>query len=352
MSRSHLIGTAAAIRRSGRCRAVRRHLAAADGWPHCVRGTRSGAGRCRSTIRTRTASRSIRRRRRRRQTAATIVAVPAGDDISFDEPGSTPEMIATDDQSRTQDQVLPQSDGAARHLADAEEGFDGDGLHPRLRRRRQRRRRGQAVARQDPAHRRQVRAGRAAPRSARLVRAPGTIQLDERRVSVIAMRAESFVAEGRRRHHRQRGRQGPAADGDLQSRGGVRGSRISLDHHLEDDGRRSSPMAAVRGSGWSISTCPSRSSPRSRKAQRPDHHPLDGPARRHRARAQRRSRACARSPATCCSASPITRVGLGDGRCCRARPRQRRRRPAGDGARAQLSWPGLSPARSRRSIRS
>ena len=33
-----------------------------------------------------------------------------------------------------------------------------------------------------------------------VIRAPGTIQLDERRVSVIAMRAESYVQIGRRRH--------------------------------------------------------------------------------------------------------------------------------------------------------
>ena len=31
-----------------------------------------------------------------------------------------------------QDKILPQPDGAARHLADPEEGFDGDGLHPGL----------------------------------------------------------------------------------------------------------------------------------------------------------------------------------------------------------------------------
>ncbi len=63
---------------------------------------------------------------------------------------------------RSQDQVLPQPDGAARYLADAEKGRDGDGLHPRLRRRRQRRRFGEAVAGKDPAHRRPVRGGDAA----------------------------------------------------------------------------------------------------------------------------------------------------------------------------------------------
>ena len=33
---------------------------------------------------------------------------------------------------RAEDSVLPQSDGPARHLAGAEEGLDGDGLHRRL----------------------------------------------------------------------------------------------------------------------------------------------------------------------------------------------------------------------------
>ncbi len=41
------------------------------------------------------------------------VAVPAGADISFDEPSSPPEMIATETKSRTQDQILSQPDGAA-----------------------------------------------------------------------------------------------------------------------------------------------------------------------------------------------------------------------------------------------
>ena len=61
---------------------------------------------------------------------------------------------------RQEDQVLPQPDGFAGHLADAEEGLDGDGLHPRLRGRGQRRRFGQGIAGQDPAHRRGNRGGR------------------------------------------------------------------------------------------------------------------------------------------------------------------------------------------------
>ena len=43
------------------------------------------------------------------------------------------------------------------------------------------------------------------------VRAPGTIQLDERRIAVISVRAEGFVDTRRKRHDRKRGAQGPAS---------------------------------------------------------------------------------------------------------------------------------------------
>ena len=48
------------------------------------------------------------------------------------------------------------------------------------------------------------------------IRAPGTIQLDERRVSVISMRSESWVQKVANVTTGSQGRQGPAADGDLQ----------------------------------------------------------------------------------------------------------------------------------------
>ncbi len=50
--------------------------------------------------------------------------------------------------------VLPQPHGPARHLAGAEEGLDGDGLHPRLRGRGRGRKRRDRLARQGPADRR------------------------------------------------------------------------------------------------------------------------------------------------------------------------------------------------------
>ena len=53
--------------------------------------------------------------------------VPASADISFEE-ASAPETAPR----RSKDQILPQPDGTAGYVADAEEGFDGDGLHRRL----------------------------------------------------------------------------------------------------------------------------------------------------------------------------------------------------------------------------
>ena len=58
-------------------------------------------------------------------------AVPASADLSFeDEPAAAPAPAVA---GGPQDKILPQSDGAGRYLADAEEGSDGDGLHPGLR---------------------------------------------------------------------------------------------------------------------------------------------------------------------------------------------------------------------------
>ena len=88
-------------------------------------------------------------------------AVPAGADVSFE--SETPAGGVTDGRGiRAKDQILSQPDGPSGHVADAEEGLDGDGLHPRLRRRGHRRRVRQAVARQDSANGREIRTGRAA----------------------------------------------------------------------------------------------------------------------------------------------------------------------------------------------
>ena len=57
-------------------------------------------------------------------------AVPAGADVSFD--SEAPERLTDGSGIRAKDQILPQPDGPAGHVADAEERLDGDGLHRRL----------------------------------------------------------------------------------------------------------------------------------------------------------------------------------------------------------------------------
>ena len=59
------------------------------------------------------------------------VAVRASEDVSFEEKTG---RNGCGEGRRAAHQVLSQPDGIAGHLADAEEGFDGDGLHSRLRR--------------------------------------------------------------------------------------------------------------------------------------------------------------------------------------------------------------------------
>ncbi len=134
-------------------------------------------------------------------------AVRASEDVRFDDPekgkpcpptwpGTTcPSMTWPARQGRRvgwpsrrrgpQGPLLSQPDGPARHLAGAEEGLDGDGLHPRLRRGGRGRERRDRLARQGPAHRRADRdrgpAG-GGPAGARA----RTVTLDERRVTVIA----------------------------------------------------------------------------------------------------------------------------------------------------------------------
>ena len=62
-------------------------------------------------------------------------AVHANEDISFDGEDKAEPKAAAAAPGKPKDSVLPQSDGPSRHLQDAEEGLDGDGLYRRLRRR-------------------------------------------------------------------------------------------------------------------------------------------------------------------------------------------------------------------------
>ena len=93
---------------------------------------------------------------------------------------------------RSQDQILPQPDGASGHIPDAEEGFmgmdyipvyEGDDTDD-----------GSVKMSPGKIQRTGVKSEPGAPRTIRsMIHAPGVIQLDERRISVIAMRAESYV---------------------------------------------------------------------------------------------------------------------------------------------------------------
>ncbi len=126
-----------------------------------------------------------------------FMPVRAGEDVSFDETAkAAPDMAAgtirPERLGRTANPLLPQPDGPCGHFADAEE-LDGDGLHPRLRGRAGRLDH-REFGRQAAAHRGQDRARHQACHR-RQVRVPGTVTLDERRVTVVAPRTEIFIEE-------------------------------------------------------------------------------------------------------------------------------------------------------------
>lgn len=91
------------------------------------------------------------------------------------------------------DTLLPQPDGPARHIAGAEEGLDGNGLHSCLRGRTGGHRRNRPrQCRKDAARRRQDRGGRAS-RSRPLDPGAGTVMADEARVALVTARFDGFV---------------------------------------------------------------------------------------------------------------------------------------------------------------
>ena len=124
-----------------------------------------------------------------------FAAVHASEDLSFDPAAAkAPDAAAGGSSSRT-DPLLPQSDGLAGHLAGAEE----------------RTRWGWTISLSMKARPRMVRSSKSRPASSnglvsrqslatmsaivRPVRVPGTVQLDERRISVVSTRTEAFVEE-------------------------------------------------------------------------------------------------------------------------------------------------------------
>jgi Cu(I)/Ag(I) efflux system membrane fusion protein len=118
------------------------------------------------------------------------VAVPTGGDISFDL-DSSPEPAATAQGSRKikyyrnpmglpDTSAVPKKDSMGMDYIAVYEGEDGDD--------------GSVKLTPGKIQRTGVKSEPASPRVVRtVIRAPGTIQLDERRISVISMRTESFV---------------------------------------------------------------------------------------------------------------------------------------------------------------
>jgi Cu(I)/Ag(I) efflux system membrane fusion protein len=119
-------------------------------------------------------------------------AVRAGEDVSFDEPDQSPDMVTADAKGERKIKYyrnpmglpdtspVPKKDSMGMDYIAVYEGEDSDDGAIKLSPGKIQR----SGVKSEPAELRRLRT---------LVRAPGTIQLDERRVSVVAMRAESFV---------------------------------------------------------------------------------------------------------------------------------------------------------------
>jgi membrane fusion protein, copper/silver efflux system len=116
--------------------------------------------------------------------------VPAGADASFDEPATAPAAPGPATERRIKyyrnpmglpdTSVVPKKDSMGMDYIPVYEGDDADDGPVKLSPGKIQR----TGVKSEPAARRVIRT---------MIRAPGTIQLDERRVSVIAMRSESFV---------------------------------------------------------------------------------------------------------------------------------------------------------------
>jgi Cu(I)/Ag(I) efflux system membrane fusion protein len=190
MSRNHLIGTAAAI------------LAAAGaallvGYQHPTDSLIASAARAAETpaplyYQDPDGKPFYSPTPKKTEDGRDFVAVPAGADISSDEPNSPPEMIATETRAERKIKYYrnpmglpdtspaPKKDSMGMDYIPVYEGDDTDDGSVKLSPGKIQR----TGVKSEPAELRRIRT---------LVRAPGTIQLDERRVSVVAMRTESFV---------------------------------------------------------------------------------------------------------------------------------------------------------------
>ena len=166
------------------------------------------------------------------------------------------------------------------------------------------------------------------------VRAPGSIQLDERRVAVISLRTEAhssttvenvttgtMVREGQPLMRLYSPLIATAAT-DYLALIGFKSDAKSL---------RGAKQRLLNLAASAIAYGRYRAQPRG-----PADLHLDGTARRYRARTPRRS-GHAGDAGRGALPDRGSLLGVGHGRCSRARSRRRRRGPIGDGARAQLS---------------
>ena len=154
------------------------------------------------------------------------------------------------------------------------------------------------------------------------IRAPGTIQLDERRISVISMRSESWVQKVANVTTGTRVAKGQPLDGNLQPADLLGRGRIHRHHQLEDDRRH--------GALWTRLAAAADEPRRSRRGdrrdgkerQRSDRDRMVGAARRRRSRTQ-----CYRGHARAARRRAVPGRGhvrrLGDDRRRRARSRRR-----------------------------
>ena len=125
--------------------------------------------------------------------------MPPDADISFEERGPAVEPAAAEAERKIKyyrnpmglpdTSPTPKKDAMGMDYIPVFEGDDSDDGSVKLSPRKIQR----TGVKSEPAARRVIQT---------MIRAPGTIQLDERRISVISMRSESWVAEGRQRHDR------------------------------------------------------------------------------------------------------------------------------------------------------
>ena len=112
--------------------------------------------------------------------------------------------------------------------------------------------------------------------------------------------------EGCRRHHGRARRQGPAADGNLQSGDLVGGRRIHLDPQFQGHRRRRGLRQGLAPAADESRRAGSGHRRHGEGPQRSDRDRMDVAARRHRSRTQRHRRHARPTRRRSCSGSPIT----------------------------------------------